>query len=554
MFKRVILHLLLGGFAIAAASAQNPDELDLPNARVTIPYSELKNLWKAAQQQTQPQASKPPVAAELLSARYDIEVKGDQVAGVVEFDAQSFGSEWTLLPLIGRETQVHKIEPAEANVVLRDDKYALLTNQPGRQQIRMHFTANLLQEGDDRRLQIVNSPALVNVVSVRGVPAETMLRIAHGSQIAQEKGVSTWRVAPHERLDLQLLPHSKATPVPSEWQIAAQCLATFSDDMLRYDAHLVATTAAGSALDLNLKLPRGVRVISVASDDLASWRSDDSVPELRRIVLQWRTPGIMTRQIDVTYEVPQTVATEWRLHAPEAENGTTVPPIFALTASNEIELKPATDAPAGVPPPRWLAERIAGLPNTLVTRGDRIAATRLQVIDVAPAVIETAEFTTRVVADGSLISEQTYSIRTRAAVVWSVELPANSELLSCAVDDRRTNPIDRGNGALDIPIAPPANGKATRVALAYTSKVPRFQPVSGSMKVELPKTPLLISSLLWDLAIPAEYELAALEGNVTPIAGAPSREGSTMIRVKKELCRNERPALELFYQKPEVKK
>ena len=554
MFNRLIFHLALGGFGVAVACGQNPDQLELTNARVTIPYSELKELWKAAHQGNEPPAAKPPVAAELLSARYEIEVKGDQVTGFVELEAQSFSADWTLLPLVGRDTQVHKIEPADANIVLRDDKYALLTNKPGRQQIRMHFAADLLQEGDGRRLQIVNSPALVNLLTVRGVPAATTLRVPHASPIAQEKGASTWRVAPHERLELQLLPDSKAVPVRSEWQITAQCLATFSDDVLRYDAHVLATTAAGSALDLNLQLPQGARVVSVSSDDLASWRSDDSAPEVRRVMVQWRTPGIMNRQIDLAYEMPQTLEGEWQLRAPAVENGTTLPPTFALTANSDVELKQVADAPAGVQPPRWLSERIAGLANTLVTRADKVTARLLQVIEVAPAIVETAEFATRVVADGSLITEQSYNIRTRAAVVWSTELPANSELLSCAVDDRRTNPIDRGTGILDIPIAPAPNGKTIRVTLAYTSKVARFQPVSGSLKVELPKTPLLISSLSWDVAIPAEYELAALEGNVTPIAGAPSREGSTVIRVKKELCRNERPALELFYQKPEAKK
>jgi hypothetical protein len=554
MFNKPVFQIALTWLGICAAFGQDTDRLDLTNARVTIPYSELKELWKAAQQNNQPLPAKPPVAAELLSARYEIELKGDQVTGFVEFEAQSFSADWTLLPLIGRDTQVHKIEPAKANIILRDEAYALLTNRPARQQIRMHFAANLLQEGEGRRLQIANAPALVNLLTVRGIPADKTLHIPHASQIAQEKGVSTWRVASQQGLELQLLAASKAAPVPSQWQTTAQCLANFGDDVLRYDAHVTATTTAGSALGLNLKLPPAARVVSVSSDDLAAWRSDDSSPQVRRVGLQWRTPGIMNRQIDITYEMPQTMETEWQLRAPEAENGTTLAPIFALTAGNEIELKPAGDVPTATQPPRWLAERIAGLANTLVTRSDKVVAKSLHVIEVAPAIVDHAQFATRIVADGSLISEQTYSIRTQAAVVWSIELPANSELLSCTVDDRRTNPINRGTGALEIPIAPGPDGKTTQVALAYTSKAPRFQPVSGSFKVELPKTPLLISSLHWDLAIPAEYELAALEGNVTATTGAPGREGCTVVRVKKELCRNERPVIELFYQKPEVKK
>lgn len=552
MFKRVLFHLVLGGFGIAA-HGQNPDQLDLPNARVTIPYSELKELWKAAQQ-NQPAPARPPVAAGLLSARYELEVRGDQVAGVVEFEAQSFSDEWTLLPLLGRDAQVHKVEPPDANVILREETYTLLTNRPGKQRIRMHFAANFIQEGDGHRLQMANSPALVNLLTVRGVPLDKALQVPGATQLSQEKGVATWRMPPREHFELQLLSATKTAPVPSQWQVAAQCLVRFDDDLLRYEAHLVATTAAGSGLGLNLNLPPNARIASVSSEDLASWRADDSTPETRRIVVQWRTPGILNRQLDVIYELPQTLEMEWQLHAPAPENGSALPSVFAVTARNEIELKAVGDSPALAQAPRWLAERTAGFANTLVTRADKIAAKALQVIEIVPAVVEHAVFSSRIVADGSLISEQTYNIRTQAPVVWAVELPANSELLSCAVDDRRSNPINRGTGALEIPLAPTANGKPTRVTLAYTSKTAPLQPVSGSLKAELPKTPLLINALQWDLAIPADYEIAALEGNVTAATGAPTREGSTVVRLKKELCRNERPTVELFYQKPEVKK
>ena len=135
-----------------------------------------------------------------------------------------------------------------------------------------------------------------------------------------------------------------------------------------------------------------------------------------------------------------------------------------------------------------------------------------------------------------------------------MQLPEKSELLSCAVNDRRVNPIDRGEGALEISIAPQPDGKPTRVALAYTSRTSAFQPVSGRVKIELPKTPLLITSLEWDIAIPADYEVAAFEGNVVPAPGAKPREGSTVVHLKKELCRNEQPYVELFYQRPEVTK
>ena len=543
MLKKFVLLIAL----TSAADAQHATPPELNDARITIPYSELKELWKAAQQNTLA-PSKPPVSAALLSARYNVELGDDHLVGVVEFETQSFTDEWTMLRLVPATLQVDKIEPAGANLVAIEGALSLLTNHAAKQQVKLHFTAPLVQEGDDARAQLPSSAAVANLLTVRGVPADKTLHVGNAAAVSSAKDVAVFRLAAQEPIELRIAAISKTPNAPTQWQTAAQCFVRFSDDVLHYAAHVTAIANGGSAQSLRLKLPAGARVIAVESEDLASWRSDDSLI----VTVQWRSANVPQRQVDVSYDLPQAAEGEWTLHAPEAGEGTTLPPIFAvatdaafgLTASNESSSRP----------PRWLAEKTASIPNLLVTRSETVTARLLPVVEVAPAVVEEASFSTRIVSDGSLIAEQSYDIRTRGALVWSVELPQHSELLSCAIDDHRTNPIDRGNGTLELPIAPRAEGKPTRITLAYTSRIAAFQPVAGRLKVELPKTPLLINSLEWDVAIPAEYEVAALEGNVAPAPGARAREGSTVVHLKKELCRNERPAVELFYQRPEVSK
>jgi hypothetical protein len=553
MFNKALFQIALGAVACGTAFGEDVDLPNVANARVTLPYSELKELWKAAQQNNRPPPAKPPVAAELSSARYEIEVRENRVVGSVEFEAQSFSEEWTALPLLGAGAPVHKIEPADASIILRDGNYTWLTNKPAKQRIRMFFAAALVQEGDGARLQLPNSLALVSTVTVKGVPPGKSLRVPHALEISSDKAVSSFQIAPQSPIELQLLPTTTTAPVPSQWQISALCFATFADDALRYEAQVAAVATGGSALSLNLTLPRAARVVSVNGDDLSSWRADDSGKEVRVVALQWRTPGVFNRKIDIVYELPQRLDNEWQLFAPQAADGKISPPTFAVAGGSEIELAAAEQIPSPQAP-RWLSGKLSGIPNVIVTRQDKITAKLLPVVEVAPAIVECAQFHTRIVADGSSIDEQTYVIRARSSMVWPIELPDKSELLSCAVNDRRTNPVNRGNGILEIPIAAETEGRPVRISLSYTSRNSPFQPVSGRLRVELPKTPLLINSLTWDLAIPADYEVAAFEGNLTPIGGAPEREGSTVVRLKKELCRNERPGIELFYQKPEVKK
>src|SRR5881394_2125280 len=144
MWKKLIL--------VAAVSVAHAQQPDLSDARVTIPYSELKELWKAAQE-NKPQPSKPPIPAAVISERYETELRGDQLSGFVEIEAQSFSDEWTMLPLVAAELRVDRIEPSSANVVVRDGAYTLVTNHARRQQIKLHFTSEHVQGGGDGRLQ-----------------------------------------------------------------------------------------------------------------------------------------------------------------------------------------------------------------------------------------------------------------------------------------------------------------------------------------------------------------------------------------------------------------
>ncbi len=550
MFK-AIFRIAVGAAAFGNVFGQNAEVPDVAGASVTIPYSELKELWKATRQASSAPAKKPPVAGGLLSARYEMELRDDRVVGFVEFEAQSFGDDWNVIPLIGSDLHVLAVEPADADVISRDGNYALLTSRATKQRIKLQFVANLVQEGDGSRVQIPAAPALMSLLTVKGIPPNKTLRVAGASAISNDKGVASFRVTSGEVIDCRLVSTQTVKPQPSEWETFAQCATSFADDVLHYESQVTAIATGGSAQNLKLILPSSARVLSVKGEDLASWHPEDSGSS-RAIALEWRTPGITARRIEVVYELPQAAEGEWKLEAPQNEKGKMTPPIFAVTAGTEIELTTAPEERST--PPRWLAERIACAPNTVVTRGTRLTAKLLPVVEVAPAVVDTAQFNTRVVADGSLINEQVYTIRSASSTNCIVELPNESELLSCAVDDRKISPVNRGHGTLEIPIGSCEQGRPARVALAYTSKIARFQPVSGQLKVELPRTPLLINTLIWDLAIPAQYQVAALEGNLAPVGGAPNKEGSTVVRLKKELCRNERPGIELFYQKPEIKK
>ena len=70
--------LILAAGLFAAEPVTAPPELK--DARVSLPYAELKSLWQAAQHERAPEKRKPPAESTLLAARYQLVLKGDQAS------------------------------------------------------------------------------------------------------------------------------------------------------------------------------------------------------------------------------------------------------------------------------------------------------------------------------------------------------------------------------------------------------------------------------------------------------------------------------------------
>jgi hypothetical protein len=389
MVTKILARVGLLAFAASAFAAAPPSPPDLNEARVTLPYSELKALWEAAHSD-QSEKRKPPVEAALLSARYQIAVHGDLGAGVVDYEIENFTDDWIAVPLLGAQTQVEEIEPAEVQVIVLGDHYAVATNRPGKQKLRLKFAVKLNGAAEAQHLALVASPAAINTLSVSGLLEKQTLRIADAIQLSAEKDRISFRLPAADRIEFELVPEKAVEP------------------------------------------PKG------------------------------------------------------------------------------------------------------------------------PLVETAQAVVETAMAKTRIVADGALLTEVHYSIRHYRALPWSVNLPEGSELLEARIDGHPVKPIDRGGRILEFAL--PGGKELSAVSLSFTAKKPAFKPVSGQIAIELPQTELLVHWLDWELRIPIAYEIAAFEGNVETVPCDKTDGTSRVIPLHKELCKNERPRAEFFYQKPQPNK
>jgi hypothetical protein len=555
MVKHICCQVAALFFGVLAFAADPVAAPELGNAHVTLPYGELKTLWQAAQHEKAPEKRKPPVEATLLAARYQIALKGDQASGVVDYETQSFTDEWTVIPLLGAQTQIDEVEPADVQLIAREGRYALVTNRPGKQKLRIKFAARLIGTTDGAHFHLATSAASINTLSVSGIPDKQMLRVAEATQLSAEKDRASFRLPAQEQLDFDVVPEKAVVPpTPSRWKLGAHALVQFGDGKLNYTAHLAANTEHGSGLTMELEFPADVSVTKLTGKDLVDWQASTTENQSRRVHVRWQTRDVLRRELEVEYNFPQPLtAGEWSLKSPRLVEGETAPPLYVVVPEQGLELAAATQTAAPRQLPSWLLTLVNGK-NYLVFVGETpLTAKWLPLVETAQAIVETSSAKMRIVSDGAALTEIEYKIRHERALSWRVDLPEGCELLASSVDGKPVSPIDRGERVFEFTL--PSGKALSSVAFSYTSKKPAFKPVSGQIAVELPQTDLLVHRIDWELRIPVAYEIAAFEGNVESAPCNNTTDNtSRVIQLHKELCKKERPRAEFFYQKPQPNK
>lgn len=158
------LLFLLSGLA-ALAAAQEPSSLD--DARVQIPYKELRSLLDAARAKPQEVS---PVASAILSARFGLHLGDTGAAGQADFEVQTFRDGPHVVPLVGDALIIESIEPKDTVVVVRDGHYAIVLEGRQRAKATLRFTLPVKKSDDGLVAECAINPAVSTSVEVRDVP------------------------------------------------------------------------------------------------------------------------------------------------------------------------------------------------------------------------------------------------------------------------------------------------------------------------------------------------------------------------------------------------
>lgn len=529
-----------------------------------MPYAELKKLWDAAQPIVKPDEPPAPPEGVLLAARYNLDILSGNFAMTAEFKVESFAGNWEKIPLMGAGLAVASVEPEDTRLILEKDYLCLMVKESGPVTVNVRFNEQPLPVSDTMPLlNLLTAQGAVGSLRVKGLPDGRLLKVKNGQLLTRQDGVSSIALpSKGGEVTLYLTDASlekKVEPPPplreSEWTLQNEVLAYEGDGELCYRIKCHAMALNGSAVEMTVLLPANARSIKLdAAEDLSDWKMERNGDGLSELRLHWTTRDIMERSFRLSYAMQKLpLENEWELKAPALAGEDKTKSLFMFPLSAGVEVK-ADNLQGPVPLAklsRWVAEEKIGVEFGTVAGASSVKVQNrlLPRLETAVATITKSQYTTRLVSDGSMLTEAVLEVEHDDKIRWVFRLPEKCELLKCSVNAVSIQPIARENGALEIPLAHPG-GKATRsqVTFSYTAATGKLNAVEGSAALELPQTPLFISELLWSVEVPPSYEVSAVEGNVELTSGTSAADPHAVSLIKK-LYRNERPQAQLFYRK-----
>ena len=276
------------------------------------------------------------------------------------------------------------------------------------------------------------------------------------------------------------------------------------------------------------------------------------------IHLEWPHDEAVQREVMLRYTVPI-----------EIKNGQFAVPLVKVAGAagsdlgcyvsnfDGLEVKPADGSwsePGRLP--HWIEQEAGAEPLSYLSIDSgqvlRLSGRLLPRVKTAKATVQRAEYLTELVAEGGMLHKAVVTIEHRDSAEYALTLPEGGKLLSCSFNGHSAEPLLTEDGGLIFKLSKTNGALSTsRVEYVFTTKGAKMNPVEGKAQLELPRTPMFIHQLSWQVQLPKEYQPTALEGNVVINAGGAPGEA---VRLSKQIYSGEAPFAALYYTRRDLQK
>ncbi len=523
----------------------------LDQAEVKLPYGELKSLITEA---TRPVVDREPVSA-LLSARFRLSMVGKTPVLDSAFRTATFSDGLAMIPLVGGGVTVESQKPADTRILIEGKMLCQALENAGAQVLEMRLLPSFGTDG--ARLIVPACPAAIFETGDLGEQWSVALKIDGREQLLGSNqllplplagGTFEIRILGGEETREALRP-----PEPSTWTWQNQALVTPADGGILYQVLARASATGGSGVAATLVLPADAREVRATGDDLAGQKPVRGEDRSLALQLEWKTRGQLEREVVVFYQLPRRPLDRiWKLHAPAGPGKDSTLTRFIIAGSPELTY--SADGLAGPFPPKGLPasfmEKLKGVNcyQLEAVATVELAVNPLPVVATAEATVSEAVWSVKLEPDGAMMVEGVMNVEHRGMLGVTLDVPSGLSLLSCEVAGQSATPVNLGEGRIEVSL--PGSGDKTRISLSFTGRVAALDPVEGTLSLALPRTPLFIRALTWKIELPRGYQ-AETHGNL--LRTAEPNEPPSRLTLRKNLCRDERPETNVFYQRSDLK-
>lgn len=543
------IHAILASALAALTVPLAGQQLD--QAEVRIPYSELKRLLDRATPAAVTEKPEPPEPA-LLSARLRFSIEDGQPVIDATFRTLAFGDKVALVPLIGGDVTLESQSGENDVLLVENEQLCLASEKAGARTLQLRLLPLVTGDG----FSITLPPCPSAIFETGGLPEDRSVTLNANDR---EDALTSGQIRPLSvngntftvrLLDDRETREALMPPEPSEWSWQHQALVVPSEGELIYQTVTRAAAAGGSGVEARLPMPQDARNIEVSGDDLASHTEIRGENRSLALALTWKSRGILDRKLSISYRMPlRPLDTTWRLQAPGVDDDTRSR--FIIATSPFLDYK--ADGLSGPLTPKGLPARFAEILAGATCRQLEAAAavdltaTPVPVAATDEGVVKLADWLIKIEPDGAMLATGALVIEHKGPLGVVLDVPDGMKLLTSELEGKPVAPVDLGEGRLKVTL--PARDGASRLTCAFTRAGDPLDPVEGTLALELPRTPLFIHALEWKIELPAIYQ-AETHGNLKRV---PSPGGNpSLIALRKNLCRDERPETRLFYQRTDL--
>lgn len=302
-------------------------------------------------------------------------------------------------------------------------------------------------------------------------------------------------------------------------------LVSVSDGVLRVAASVGITVKSGSLMELDLRFPDGVSLLSATAPSLRDHRLVETAGKPRLLRLQFNREVEGNIRIEVGYE---------RVLMPD-EDDVAMPALHVVGASPERG-RLAVEALSAVEVQAAKVERlhpvdVQELPRQLVLRTTNpillaykyvhaeppfalnLTIKRHEELAVHVAAIDEARYETLYTRDGIALTRARYQVRNRHKQFLQVALPPNSEVWSAQLAGQPVKPA-RGDKPSTV-LVPLLNSSASFVVeLVFATTIGDVGFV-GSFGGELPVPDIVETRTRWDVYLPEGLDYGTVKSSLT---------------------------------------